>query len=159
MDDPNHDAALQVLPDSARGIEAVGAVEEPATRKESETAAMKAPTKSEIDRALYGHRSKYRNQRHNGYASKKEANQAAQLHALEKAGAIKALQEQVSFELLPKDGKERAVVYIADFTYLEPKPDGTVEFVVADAKGFRTDVFKLKRRMMWHLKGIRIRET
>lgn len=36
MDDPNHDAALQVLPDSARGIEAVGAVEEPAPRKECE---------------------------------------------------------------------------------------------------------------------------
>lgn len=112
------------------------------------------PTKAEIHRALYGPKSKYGAKRHNGYASKREANVAAQLQALQRGRQIKDLKEQVAFELLPADGRERAVRYIADFTYFDK--DG--KWIVVDVKGFRTPVYKLKKRMMWHLRGIRIQE-
>lgn len=112
------------------------------------------PTKAEITYALYGRRSKYSNERTNGYASKREANVAAQLQALARGKQITHLKEQVPFELLPADGRERAVKYIADFTYF----DKAGKFNVVDVKGFRTPVYKLKKRMMWHLRGVRIQE-
>lgn len=115
---------------------------------------MKPPTKAELNRALYGKKNKFSAKRTNGYASKHEANVAAQLHALLRGGRIAELAEQVRFELLPADGRERPVVYVADFTYL----DHQGKFIVADAKGWRTPVYKLKKRMMWHLRGIRITE-
>lgn len=115
---------------------------------------MKPPTQSEINRALYGRKSKYSAKRTNGYASKKEANVASHLLAAERGGAIKDLKEQVRFELLPADGRERAIVYVADFTYF----DKAGKYAVVDVKGFRTPVYKLKKRMMWHLRGVRITE-
>lgn len=104
--------------------------------------------------------SKYRNQRTNGYASKREAKRAAELRALEADGAISDLQEQVPFLLVPKaideQGKvvERAASYIADFVYLE---DGAR--VVEDCKGMRTDIYRLKRKLMLMVHNIKIRET
>lgn len=73
-------------------------------------------------------------------------------------GEISDLQRQVPFVLLDKvieNGKvvQRATKYLADFVYYE-----NGEKVVADAKGFRTDVYKLKRKMMRALLGIDILE-
>ena len=93
--------------------------------------------------------SKYNNAKYNGYDSKKEAKRAAELKLLEKAGVISNLQEQVVYELIPAqyrivNGKkkciERAMKYIADFQYVE-----NGDTVVEDAKGFRTDVYRIKR--------------
>ncbi|MEE0969587.1 MAG: DUF1064 domain-containing protein [Clostridia bacterium] len=83
----------------------------------------------------------------------KEANRWCELKLLERAGRISDLQRQVKFELLPKQGKERAIHYIADFVYME---DG--KQVVEDVKGFRTKEYKLKKRMLLYFTGIRIKE-
>ena len=82
------------------------------------------------------------------YDSKKEANRAFELEMLAKYGKIKNLQKQVPFVLqegyVNKHGKKvRPITYIADFTYVE---DGTL--IVEDTKGFETEVFKIKRKML-----------
>jgi hypothetical protein len=43
---------------------------------------------------------------------------------------------------------------VADFTYME---DG--KLVVEDCKGFKTDVYKIKKKLMLWVHGIRIKET
>src|ERR1039458_1542624 len=103
---------------------------------------------------------KYRNTRVGKYASKREANRAADLHALAKCNQIINLEEQVKFELLPKFGKDRAIVYIADFVYLEWDENagewhsGEWTKVVEDVKGFKTPVYRLIKRLMKQLLGI-----
>ena len=96
------------------------------------------------------------------FDSKKEAARYAELKILEKAGEIKNLQLQRSFELIPRqkiDGKvvERACKYIADFVYQERIPGGW-QLVVEDTKGFRTESYKIKRKLMLQKYGIKIRE-
>lgn len=104
-------------------------------------------------------RSKFRNVRTNGYASKREAARAAELHLLEKAGEITNLHEQFPFVLaLPNGVDKRPIKYIADFRYHEKHPSGW-QLIVEDCKGFRTDVYKLKKRWLYEKFGIRIRET
>jgi hypothetical protein len=107
--------------------------------------------------------SKYNNKKHNGYDSKREAKRAAELKLLEKAGVISHLQEQVVYELIPPqyrivNGKkkciERAVKYIADFQYVE---NGNT--VVEDVKGFRTDVYRIKKKLMLYFHDIQIKEV
>lgn len=92
------------------------------------------------------------------FASKREMEAFLGLQRLEKAGAIRDLQCQVPFQwevVYRANGKEyvKKEKYIADFTYWEGD-----EFVTADAKGFRTSVYKHKRRIMRELFGIEIRE-
>jgi hypothetical protein len=91
--------------------------------------------------------SKYFNKKMNGYDSKKESSRAKELKLLEKNGYITELCEQVTFELQPSfkiNGKtERAIKYIADFTY---KQNG--KYIVEDVKGFKTDIYKIKRKML-----------
>ena len=89
------------------------------------------------------------------FDSRKEARRYEELRLLECAGEIRDLQCQVAFELLPAEGKERPVVYVADFVYRAK--DGTL--VVEDTKGYRTREYRLKKRLLWALHGIRIRET
>lgn len=107
--------------------------------------------------------SKYNNAKYNGYDSKREAKRAAELKLLEKAGVISHLQEQVVYELIPSqyrivNGKkkciERAMKYIADFQYVE---NGNT--VVEDAKGFRTEVYRIKKKLMLYFHDIQIKEV
>ena len=84
----------------------------------------------------------------------KEANRWCELKWLERAGKIQNLQRQVKFLLIPKQEGERAVYYVADFTYTE-----NGKKVVEDVKGCRTDVYKIKKKMMLYLYGIKIKET
>lgn len=84
----------------------------------------------------------------------KEANRWCELLLLQRAGVIQDLQRQVKFLLIPKQEGERAVYYIADFTYTE-----NGKSVVEDAKGMRTKEYKLKKKMMLYFHGIRIKET
>ena len=90
---------------------------------------------------------KYKNKITNGYHSAKEYRRANELKLLERAGHISELCEQVTFELQPYfkcDGRtERAIKYIADFTY---NKNGNL--FVEDVKGFKTDVYKIKRKML-----------
>lgn len=98
--------------------------------------------------------SKYKNEKQGKYASIHECEVAGGLAALERAGKIHELREQVRFVLVEGDGIERAVTYIADFTYSDE-----TGFHVLDAKGFKTAVYRLKKRLMWLLLKIRIEEV
>lgn len=97
---------------------------------------------------------KYGAERKNGYASKREADEAAKLAILASRGVIHELREQVSFTLVEGNGKIRPIRYVADFTW---KEDGLL--VVADAKGYdKNQVYRLKKKLMKLLLGIDIRE-
>lgn len=78
------------------------------------------------------------------FDSKKEAERYQTLKMLENANIISNLSRQVSFELIPKQKNERAVKYIADFMYVET---ATGKIIVEDVKGYRTDVYKIKRKL------------
>ena len=93
------------------------------------------------------------------FDSKKEAVRYCELTLLERAGVIKDLKLQVKFELIPKQKGERACDYIADFTYFEEDQNGEWQYIVEDCKGVRTDVYKIKRKLMLYVHKIRIRET
>ena len=97
---------------------------------------------------------KYRNKKTGGYASMAEANRAGALKLLERAGRITELREQVPYILVPKQDGEGAVKYVADFVYQQ---DG--QTVVEDVKGFKTREYVIKRKLMLHVHGIRIREV
>ena len=93
------------------------------------------------------------------FDSKREARRYAELRLLEKAGEITDLRLQVPFELIPpqkkRDGKvERGCKYIADFVYYRR---GIC--VVEDAKGDRTDVYVIKRKLMLQKYGIEVEEV
>jgi len=108
--------------------------------------------------------SKYRNKKTGAYASKREARRASTLRLMAEAGTIRNLREQVEFLLIPRqkraDGTvaERAMSYRADFTYDEFQ-DGEWRRVVEDVKGMRTDVYKLKRKLLLFVHGVEVRET
>ena len=108
-------------------------------------------------------KSKYGNRKVAGYDSKKEKERADILKALQNAGRISGLKEQVKFELIPAqykviNGKKRCVEkscsYIADFTYC----DEIGTFIVEDTKGFRTKDYIIKRKLMLQVHEIRIKE-
>lgn len=93
------------------------------------------------------------------FDSVKEYRRFCELLLLERAGAVTDLRRQVKFELIPAqriDGKvvERACGYVADFVYMENGRQ-----VVEDTKGMRTQEYRLKRKLMLYIHGIRIRET
>ena len=109
--------------------------------------------------------SKYKNKPTNGYASIKESKRAFQLKLMQKAGQIRNLREQVSYLLIPKQEGERACSYVADFVYEEWGPEfmhdvgNEWHLTVEDCKGVKTDVYRLKRKLMLFVHKIRIRET
>ena len=88
------------------------------------------------------------------FDSVKEFHRWGVLRLLERAGKIRNLQRQVKFELIPKQDGERACNYIADFTYME-----SGKLVVEDVKGVRTEAYKIKKKLMLWVHGIRIKET
>lgn len=104
------------------------------------------------------------------FDSLKEARRYGVLKALEKTGEISGLRRQVEFLLIPEQrepdtvgvrggvhkGKviERKCCYVADFVYLRDN-----ELVVEDSKGIRTHDYVIKRKLMLHIHGIRVREV
>lgn len=113
------------------------------------------------------------------YASRHEARRAWELKALERAGKISDLQEQVKFVLVPaiweetprigKRGKpikpkrrciQRELSYIADFVYTD---NATGEKVVEDAKGYKGGatyrIFANKKKQMRQIYGIEVVEV
>lgn len=81
------------------------------------------------------------------FDSRKEANRYAELKLLERAGHIEDLTLQPKFELQESfsvNGKKhRAITYSADFQYVEHG-----KTVVEDTKGFVTEVFKIKQKLL-----------
>lgn len=104
-------------------------------------------------------KSKYYAKREGKYASKKEAKRAGELALMQQIGAIRELEEQVRFTLIPKDEMGGAIEYVADFAYLEKQQSGLWVPITEDVKGVETAVYKLKKRLMWKVYGVKIRET
>lgn len=102
------------------------------------------------------------------FASQKEARRYSELKLLEKAGEIHALAIQPAFPLVaPGKGNggpyERALVghYKADFVYCECRRGAKCErtrVVVEDVKGFKTPLYKWKKKHVEAQYGITIRE-
>lgn len=101
-------------------------------------------------------KSKYKNKRtfYNGrwYDSEKEARRAGELDLMLKAGVVKKWTPQVKFDFIHDDKKICA--YVLDF--LVEYKDGTTEY--EDVKGFKTSVYKLKKKMMKTFYDIDIKE-
>ena len=108
------------------------------------------------------------------FDAKKELRRWQTLRIMEDVGMITDLRRQVKYILIPAQrepdhmdysksargrkvkGKllEHEVAYYADFVYQQ-----NGETIVEDAKGVRTEVFKLKKKLMLWVHGIRIREV
>lgn len=92
------------------------------------------------------------------FDSKREYNRWCELRLLERSGIIQNLQRQVKFRLIDSqktpERTERPCDYIADFVYYE-----NGKRVVEDCKGMRTDVYKIKRKLMLERYNISIKET
>ena len=96
------------------------------------------------------------------FDSVKEYHRWGCLRLLERAGKIKDLKRQVKYVLIPaqrdKTGKviEREMSYIADFEYFDLSKGAKV---TEDCKGYKTDVYKIKKKLMLWVHGIHIHET
>lgn len=102
--------------------------------------------------------SKYRNVKTDGFASKREAARFQELLLLEKAGEIDQLRTQVKYPL--EVNGFLICTYIADYSYREwSKVVSLRRLVVEDCKGFRTPVYKLKKKLMEAIHHIVIKET
>ena len=82
------------------------------------------------------------------FDSRKEAERYKELKALELVGKIDMLELQPRFVLMEGfryEGKAiRKIEYVADFLYRDLS---TLELVVEDVKGVKTDVYKLKKKL------------
>ena len=89
------------------------------------------------------------------FQSAKEAERYIILSDLQKKGYIDNLVLQKKFELIPKQKAERPVYYYADFVYDDLRTGKTI---VEDVKGMRTDVYKIKKKLMKFIHNIDITE-
>lgn len=109
-----------------------------------------------------GQMSKYKNKKvvykDMKFDSKKEYLRYLVLEDMQRKGEISELKTQVPFVLVPPfqlNGKKyKGIRYIADFVY---RKDGKV--IVEDTKGYRTDVYKIKRKLMAYMHKIEIKEV
>lgn len=93
------------------------------------------------------------------FHSKREARRWQQLRILEKAKQITNLRRQVPYPIAIVNLETGELVtvstYFADFVYDELAGHTVVE----DSKGFRTDIYKLKKRLVEAQYGVRIYES
>jgi hypothetical protein len=82
------------------------------------------------------------------FDSRLEADRYKDLVAMEEAGYIHNLELQPEYELIPKNKHNRKTIYKADFRYFDEKLG---KVIVEDVKGFKTDVYKIKKKMLLHL--------
>lgn len=105
-------------------------------------------------------KNKYNACKTEGYDSKKEHRRASLLKALARSGEISELREQVKYVLIPTQRDpsgtllEKECSYRADFVYRDKEGN----LVVEDTKGVRTAEYKLKKKLMLRVHGIRIKE-
>ena len=83
------------------------------------------------------------------FQSIKEGKRYTELKLLKKAGLIKELELQKVFEIQPKyinnKGEHiRSITYKADFFYYDKEKE---QYIVEDTKGFKTDTYKLKKKI------------
>lgn len=93
------------------------------------------------------------------FDSAKERNYYLKFKIMEEAGIIKNLEIQKKFILQVgytiNDKKRREISYYADFCYISTKDD---KLHVIDVKGFKTDVYKLKKKLFEYKYKIEIEE-
>jgi hypothetical protein len=87
------------------------------------------------------------------FASAKEAARYAELRTLERAGIIKGLILQPRFPLAVNGSK--VCTYVADFEYRDEAGTRVIE----DVKGVRTDVYRIKNKLMRAVHGIDVKEV
>lgn len=116
------------------------------------------------------------------FDSRKEGRRYLELSNLQKAGMVTDLQMQVTFELIPtqyewvesgsfyrrgdKKGKpkmerrvvEKGVKYIADFVYTDWNGNRVVEDIKSVATR-KKESYVIKRKLMLHVHGIRVKEV
>lgn len=104
------------------------------------------------------------------FASKAEAKRYGELKMLEKAGRIEALELQPKFPLVTQlttgtwKGAGKAVAgkfpvigkYVADFKYF--RLEAPTGWIVEDVKGFKTELYRWKKRHVEAQYGITITE-
>ena len=83
------------------------------------------------------------------FDTKRDQERYCDFKMMENAKQITGLQHQVPFIL-------EGSTYIADFVYFDYE---TKAFVVEDTKGFRTQVYKMKKKAMFERYGIKIKES
>jgi len=92
------------------------------------------------------------------FDSKKEAYRYLELKSMLDKGEITELKRQVPYTLIPafnlNKKRYREMTYVADFVY---KKDG--KEIVEDTKGFKTDVYMIKKKLMAYIYQIEIKES
>jgi hypothetical protein len=88
------------------------------------------------------------------FASKREAGRYLVLKAMQEGGLIAGLQTQPPFRL--EVNGYLICKYVADFRYVDV---ATGREVIEDAKGVRTQAYKLKKKLMLAIHGIDVREV
>lgn len=88
------------------------------------------------------------------FPSKREARRYQALKLMEKAGAIRDLKLQVRYPLTVNGIK--VGTYVADFDYIEGEKRVTED---VKAKPTMTPAYKLKRRLMYAIHGVVIKEV
>ena len=87
------------------------------------------------------------------FASQRERDRYIELKALEQQGKILWFEHQPKpFILTPKNNKFRKMTYQPDFMICY-----THGIEYEDTKGFITDVFKVKQKVLWHFFGIYVK--
>ena len=93
------------------------------------------------------------------FASQKEARRYQELKLLEKAGEIRDVELQRKFPLYAGDGSGRFRLvghYIADFMYRQTRDNLPV---VEDVKGFKTPLYRWKKKHVEAQYGLTITEV
>ncbi len=95
------------------------------------------------------------------FDSKREARRWSELLLLEKAGTISHLERQVPYHFSAAGkfltySSNRKAKYVLDFRYWHEKLG---DWIHEDAKGVRTDVYRLKKALMQLFHDIEIREV
>ena len=111
------------------------------------------------------------------FDSRHEMNRYRDLLLMERGHEISDLKLQVPYVLIPEQREqpteryirgphkgeykpgnviEKACTYVADFVYTDKRSGKTV---VEDAKGMKTEVYKIKKKLMLYVHGIRIIEV
>jgi len=116
-----------------------------------------------INNSIDVKQSKYHNKKvyYDGhwFDSQKEKSWYIKYKLMEQAGEIKDLKMQVPFTLIEtfklQDKTYIKTIYKADFTFIDKQG----KYHVIDVKGIRTDVYKLKKKLMAWKYGIEIEEV
>lgn len=80
----------------------------------------------------------------------------------EEKGEISNLQRQVTYQVMPRltdeNGKFKyhPIKYVADFVYTD---NATGKQIIEDSKGIKTEVYKIKKKLMYWQYKIEIKEV